>query len=161
MRSGTVRAGLSLVSLGGITLGVRLVLVPLTDVGPGPISGARPRDTASHAAPAIDSLAQAIVPRDPFRMTRRPASLAYDPVRAAQPPAPTAPKPALVLTGIVWDSRGNPAAVLDGLPGSAGPRVVRPGEQVGALQVRHIARDRVVVMGLDTLWTLTVREPWK
>jgi hypothetical protein len=161
MRSGTVRAGLSLVSLGGIALGVRLVLVPLTDVGPGAVSGARPRDTASHAAPAIDSLAQAIVPRDPFRVTRRPASLAYDPVRVAQPPVPTPPKPALVLTGIVWDSRGNPSAVLDGLPGGAGPRVVRQGEQVGALRVRHIARDRVVVLGLDTAWTLTVREPWK
>jgi hypothetical protein len=160
MRSGTVRAGLSLVSLGGITLGVRLVLVPLTDVGPGAVSGARPRDTASQAAPAIDSLVQAIVPRDPFRTTRRPASLAYDPVRAAQPPAPTPPKPALILTGIVWDSR-NPSAVVDGLPGGGGPRVVRQGEQVGALRVRRIAWDRVEVLGLDTLWTLTVREPWR
>jgi hypothetical protein len=161
MRSGTMSAGLLLVSLGGIALGARLVVVPLTDASPGAVSEARPRDSASYVAPGMDSLAQAIVPRDPFRLTRRPASLAYDPVRAAQPPAPTPPRPALVLTGIVWDARGNPSAVVDGLPGSGGPRVVRQGEQVGALRVRRIARDRVEVLGFDTVWTLTVREPWK
>ena len=54
----------------------------------------------------------------------------------------------LVLTGIVWDSRGHPSAVLDGLPGGGSPRVVRQGDQLGALRVRRIAHDRVVVSGL-------------
>jgi len=101
------------------------------------------------------------VARDPFRIARRPAPVAYDLVRAAQPPAPVPPKPALVLTGIVWDRGGNPSAVLDGVPGAGGPRVVRSGERIGALLIRRIERDRVVVVGLDTTWTLTVREPWK
>jgi hypothetical protein len=161
MRSGTLSVSFLALGVTGVTLGVRVALVPLADIRPRVLSGPPPRDTAPYAAPKIDSLAQAIVPRDPFRVTHQPASVAYDPTRAAQPPAPMPPKPALVLTGIVWDSRGNPSAVLDGLPGGGGPRVVRQGEQLGALRVRRIARDRVVVSGLDTVWTLTVREPWR
>jgi hypothetical protein len=161
MRSGTLSVSFWALAVTGAALGARVALVPLADVTPGSFSGAPPRDTASYAAPGIDSLVQAIVPRDPFRVTRRPASIAYDPIRAAQPPAPPPPKPALVLTGIVWDSRGNPSAVLDGLPSGGGPRVIRQGDQFGLLRVRRIARDRVVVAGMDTTWTLTVREPWK
>jgi hypothetical protein len=32
---------------------------------------------------------------------------------------------------------------------------------VGPLRVRRIERERVVIAGLDTVWTLTVREPWR
>jgi hypothetical protein len=64
-----------------------------------------------------------------------------------------------VLTGIVWERE--PAAVIEGLPGSNGPRVVRARETVGPLRVRRIEREQVLITGLDTMWTLRVREPWK
>jgi hypothetical protein len=60
--------------------------------------------------------------------------------------------------GIVWGRE--PAAVIEGLPGVEGPRVVRRGDNVGALRVRDIVQDRVIVVGLDTTWTLKLRVPW-
>jgi hypothetical protein len=86
----------------------------------------------------------------------------FDPagiVSASAPPAPSAPKPVLVLSGIVWGPE--PTAVLEGIPGVEGARVVRRLDRVGALAVRSIQRDRVIVTGLDTTWTLQVKEPWK
>jgi hypothetical protein len=52
-------------------------------------------------------------------------------------------------------------AVLEGLPGIQGPRVLQLGERVGGLTVRRIKGDVVTVTGLDTTWTLRVKEPWK
>ena len=86
--------------------------------------------------------------------------MAYDPLRVGQPPAPAA-RPTLVLDGIVWDGGASPTALLEGLPGVDGPRVVRKGDIVGDLRVKDIRWDRVVIGGPDTLWTLTVKEPWK
>lgn len=161
MKAGVLSASFWILAVFGAALAARVALVPLANVTHRAASKARPRGNAEYAAPSVDSLAQAIVPRDVFRVTRRPAPIAYDPIRVAQPPVPTPPKPPLVLTGIVWDAKGDPSAVLNGLPDGAGPRVVRRGEQLGALRVRLIARDRVVVAGLDTVWILTVREPWR
>ena len=67
----------------------------------------------------------------------------------------------LTLVGIVWDGGKDPTALLEGLPGTDGPRSVRTGEVVNGLHVKRIDRDRVAILGLDTAWTLTVREPWK
>jgi len=101
-----------------------------------------------------------LIAHDPFRARRAPAPVAYDPVAlAAGPPPPAPPKPVLTLTGIAWGAE--PEAVIEGLPSTDGPRVVRQGEIVGGLKVRRIAPDRVVITGMDTTWTLTVREPWK
>lgn len=148
-------------SAAGLALGVWVTVTPLTDVQmPGP-AVAPVADSAESATPAADSLAHVIAARDAFRIGRRPATVAYDLVRAGQPSVPQPPKPVLVLTGIVWDSHGNPSAVIDGLPGAGGPRVVRAGDMVGPLRVRRIERERVVIAGLDTVWTLTVREPWR
>jgi len=108
-----------------------------------------------------DSLALVLVARDPFRVTRRPSDVAYDPVRLAQPATPPAPKPVLVLVGIVWDSGRDPTALVEGLPEVDGPRPVRHGETIAGLRVKAIKPDRVVITGLDTTWTLTVREPWR
>jgi len=101
------------------------------------------------------------VERDPFRVTRRPATVLYDPLRLAQPALPPTPKPALALVGIVWDTGRDPTALVEGLPGADGPRAVRQGETIAGLRVRTITRDRLVITGLDTTWTLTVREPWR
>jgi hypothetical protein len=114
-----------------------------------------------HASPKVypDSLAPALVARDPFRATRRPAEVAYDPVRVALPvPSEAVQKPALVLVGIV--SGTVPEAVLEGLPGIEGSRLVHVGDLVAGLLVKRIERDRVVITGMDTVWTLRVREPW-
>ena len=105
-----------------------------------------------------DSLGHVVVARDPFRVARRPAPTAYNPIAAATPEAPPVPKPVLTLTGIVWGEV--PEAVLEGLPGTDGPRVVRRAETIAGLRIRAIERSHVIVAGLDTVWTLTVREPW-
>lgn len=99
----------------------------------------------------------ALVTHDPFRARRVPAPIAYDPMALGAGPAP--PKPVLTLTGIAWGAQ--PEAVIEGLPGSDGPRVVRTNETVGGLKIKRIATDRVVVVGMDTTWVLTVREPWR
>jgi hypothetical protein len=108
-----------------------------------------------------DSLAALLVARDPFRLARRPAPVTYDPVRLAQPAVAPPQKPVLLLAGIVWDGGRDPAALIDGFPGVNGPLAVRQGESIGGLRVKRIAADRVVITGLDTTWTLMVREPWK
>ncbi|HEX5387135.1 MAG TPA: hypothetical protein VFW66_10570 [Gemmatimonadales bacterium] len=117
----------------------------------------------SEPAPPLDSLLRAAAAKAPFRASRTPASVPYDPARASQPAAPAAPpmpKPALTLSGLVWGGR-TPAAVIEGIPGTDGSRVLRAGETVNGIRVRRIRRDGVVLSGLDTTWTLTVRVPWK
>jgi hypothetical protein len=120
----------------------------------------RPAGAIPSSASAESSVTHAIE-RDAFRVARRPASVAYDPETVAQPEQPPPPRPVLNVLGIVWDGGGDPTALLDGLPGIEGPRVVRRGEHIGDLRIRTIAPDHVIVLGLDTTWILTVREPWR
>ena len=94
--------------------------------------------------------------RAPFRRDRRVPSLTYD-ARTAVAPAsqmvPEAvPRPRLVLRGLVWGDE--PAAVVEGLPGSEGPRLVRKGDTAGPLRVRAISPQFVTITGLDTTWRL-------
>jgi hypothetical protein len=97
--------------------------------------------------------------RDLFRTDRRPSTVAYDPVRAVAPETPPAPKPTLSLVGLIGGQDGS--AVVEGLPGVDGWRVVRKGDAVAGLRVRTISGDSVVITGMDTLWVLKVREPWQ
>jgi hypothetical protein len=161
MKARSANAALVLTAFGGLSLGVRLVARPLVQVVvPPPASGAAVVSTAvSPIEP--DSLVRLIVARDPFRVTRRPSNVVYDPIRLAQPATPPVPKPVLALVGIVWDNGRDPTALVEGLPGADGPRPVRSGETIGGLRVKAIKPDRVVITGLDTTWTLTVREPWR
>ena len=98
----------------------------------------------------------------PFRLLRSvPTSRYAGAVAAGTPVAPAppaAPKPVLILSGILWGP--SPEAILDGIPGQAGAVVVHPGMAVGALKVTTIERTRVRVVGMDTVWNLTVRVPW-
>ncbi len=145
----------------GLALGVRLAGWPLVRVvvPPPPRAASVVPSGVSPLEP--DSLVHLIVGRDPFRVTRRPSNVVYDPVRLAQPATPPVPRPALALVGIVWDSGRDPTALVEGLPGVEGPRPVRSGEMVAGLRVKAIKPDRVVITGLDTTWTLMVREPWR
>ncbi len=161
MTSTQVNGSLILAASAGLALGVRLAAWPLVRVS------LRERVVTPATLPAAtplasgDSVAAAVVARDPFRVTRRPAPVAYDPVRLAQPAPPPPPKPTLALVGIVWDGGRDPCALVEGLPGVEGPRTVRRGEVVAGLRVNAIRPDRVVITGLDTTWTLKVREPWR
>jgi hypothetical protein len=107
-----------------------------------------------------DSVLRIAIGSGPFRLRRTPAQVRYDPLKAAVPPVPAnpgPPKPALTLRGIAW-SAANPAAVIEGLPGVEGGRSVVPGDTMGRLTVKRITRTGVVVSGLDTVWSLNVKE---
>lgn len=119
--------------------------------------------SASGVEPGIvDSLVAVLVRKAPFRWSRRAVMISASPVTGASAPGPSAPptppKPLLSLAGIVWGR--HPLAVLEGVPGAAEPRVVAQGDSAGGLLVRLVARDRVVVIGFDTLWTLKLKVSW-
>jgi len=124
-------------------------------------SASRIRHPLVSAVPfPTESLSQAVVRRDLFRSSRRPASVSYDPLQALAPTAADAPpKPPLALVGIVAGVA--PTAVIEGFPGIEGPRVVHQGDLVAGLLVQRITRAAVRVVGMDTVWLLGVREPWK
>jgi len=134
--------------------------VPLTGRAVPLSAPLRPSPSLSVPPYPADSVAEVVVARDLFRAARRPAAVAYDPaIAAAPPPAFDAPKPALVLVGLVHGA--DPSAVIEGFPGIEGARVVRSGDRVGDLRVVGITADRVRIVGMDTVWVLKVREPWK
>ncbi|HVH66652.1 MAG TPA: hypothetical protein VM716_02190 [Gemmatimonadales bacterium] len=160
MTAARVNCSLITVALAGFGLGARLASRPLVRVVVPPSAPAAPLPAAASPERQPDSLGVAFVARDPFRVARRPTDVPYDPMRLAQPVAAAAPKPALALVGIVWDWGRDPTALVEGLPGSDGPRPVRVGETVAGLRVKTIALDQVVITGLDTTWTLQVRQPW-
>lgn len=132
----------------------------LTAMAPAPAPGPSGVTQVSIRYPA-ESLGRRTIERDPFRTTRLPADVAYDPMRAASGAVAVtpSPKPTLVLTGIVWGT--SPVAVIEGLPGLNEARVLRSGDSVSGLVVRRIEHGRVTVVGMDTLWVLTVRQPWQ
>jgi len=39
--------------------------------------------------------------------------------------------------------------------------VLRHGESIGPFRLIRIESGKAVIQGMDTTWTLTVREPWK
>jgi len=144
----------------GIGLGVRVTAWPLVSLNVPPITRAAPSSASVAPHLATDSLAAVAVSRDAFRFARHPAPVAYDPLRLAEQLAPRPAKPVLQLAGIVWDKE-SPAALIEGIPGVEGPRVLRVGETVSGLSVKQIAPDRVVMVGMDTVWVLKVKAPWK
>lgn len=150
-RLGAVLATLAAVPSAAILL--RPIRSTHTDSSvPGPVQ-------IENAEGRVDTLTTQLVTRDPFRMARRPADRPYDPdPPPPQPPDASPPKPALILTGIVWS--GEPTAVLEGLPGVDGARLVRTGEVYEGLRIRRISASTVVVAGWDTTWVLEVRKPW-
>jgi hypothetical protein len=119
---------------------------PLSDAEQSPNERSRP-----------DSLARAITARDPFRLGRAPSVVPFDPEppTTGYAPPPRAPRPPLALAGILLGEE--PLALIDGLPGVEGSRVMRLGERVGDFVLRAVASDHVVIAGPDTTWTLRVR----
>ncbi len=155
-----LRFPLLAVGLLGMMTAVRLTGWPLTRVTPpaarDSASGVQAPETAVRIVP--ESVAT-IVSRDPFRVERRPVLPAYDPLRLAEQLAPPPPRPVLILAGVI--DGAEPSAVIEGLPGVEGSRVMRVGDVVSGLQIKQIRSGRVVIAGMDTTWVLEVREPWK
>ena len=99
------------------------------------------------------------VSNDVFRASRRPSPTVFTPTvnELAPTVAVRPPRPALAVTGII----GPPwAAVLEGVPGREGSLIVYAGDSLGALKVRQVRRDSVVIHGPDTTWRLGVRRAW-
>lgn len=97
----------------------------------------------------------------PFRLDRLPAEPGIP--APANPPVgmePSAPRPPLVLQGIVGRS-GDWEAVIAGVPGETAGVLVRTGDSLaGGLRVRRIGADTVVVAARDTTYTLAVKRAW-
>ena len=91
------------------------------------LARALPAPSRLPAEPTATSLERGLA-RPLFRRARKPARLAFDPDRAAGEVAmePSAPRPQLSLSGIVWSPR--PIAVLEGLPNITGSTVMRTGD---------------------------------
>jgi hypothetical protein len=154
------RLPLALFGVLGLLLVVRLAAGPLVRVNLPPALNEVPLARAGEVAKKIaaESVA-AIAAGDPFRIGHRPVLPAYDPLRLAEQLAPPPPRPALVLVGLMEGF--DPSAIIEGLPGVEGARVVRVGDVIGRLAIKKVASGRVVITGMDTTWVLQVREPWK
>lgn len=145
-----------------IAAGITGLTVPLA-----PVALALPASPRRFAlGPAIsreklDSLVRLVERRAPFRARRRPAAVRFDPRPAVQQSdaQQSSPKPVLTLSGVVWGT--DAAAVVQGFPGVEGSKVVRRGDVFGGIRVTRIERDRVSLAGLDTAWSLRLKEPWK
>lgn len=155
-----VRVPLMLVGLLGAVVAIRVAAWPIARIRlPPSRTYNSSAQTAGLETRIASESAAAIVSRDPFRIGRQQALPAYDPLRLAEQLAPPPPRPTLVLLGVV--NGIDPSAVIEGLPGVEGSRVVRVGDVVAGLQIKKIAGGRVMLAGLDTTWVLEVREPWK
>lgn len=155
-----LRLPLLVVGLFGAVASVRIAAWPVARI---PLPRLAVYDSIPHSAGAVSRIAAesvaAIVSRDPFRIGRRPTLPAYDPQRLAEQLAPPPPKPTMTLVGVMNGIA--PSAVIEGLPGVEGSRVVRVGDVVAGLQIKRITSGQVVIAGMDTTWVLEVREPWK
>jgi hypothetical protein len=160
VKTGTLRTALIIIGLLGLMAFVRVTAWPLVRVTLPASPDAVASAPAGHSVRPITSESiAAVVVRDPFRIGRRPAITAYDPLRLSQPVLPPPPRPVLTLVGLVNGAEAS--AVVEGLPGIEGSRVVRVGDVFAGLQIKQIANHRVVIVGMDTTWVLEVREPWK
>ncbi|MGH7528900.1 MAG: hypothetical protein ACREMN_00810 [Gemmatimonadales bacterium] len=160
MNTRRVQAALIIIGVLGLMAAFRVMAWPLVRIELAPSTDSVGGAPAAHRVQRIvaESIA-AIVARDPFRIGRLPAITAYDPVRLAQPVVPPPPRPVLTLVGVVDGT--DASAVVEGLPGVEGSRVVRVGDVVAGLRIKAIANRRVTIVGMDTTWVLEVREPWK
>ena len=159
MRSTVARTGLLGCSAAAVCIGTLGLLAPLTGSDLPAAMRAEGEGVRTAASMNVESIVRLVVARTPFRATRRPAAVAFDPNPSTPTDVPATPRPALVLSGIVWSA--DPTAVIQGLPGLEGSKVVRRGDVIGGIRISRIERERVQVTGLDTSWTLRVREPWK
>jgi hypothetical protein len=146
----------------GLGLGIVGMRVPLAHMSlPEVRSIGRTPRSAVIGGQSLDSLVRLVSAHAPFRASRKLAIVRFDPQTGRQTAGnqPAAAKPMLMLSGIVWGTE--PMAVLQGLPGIEGSKVVRRGDVIAGIRVSRIDHKRVWLSGLDTTWLLGLREPWK
>lgn len=104
----------------------------------------------------LDRAATRTAEHDPFRLERRPASVAFSttPIGPAVPQAPAAPTIHIALQGTI----GGPPwqAILSGVPGHDGTTIVRSGDTLGGIAIRRVSRDSVIVRVKDSTWAVTL-----
>jgi hypothetical protein len=133
-----------------------LVLAPADSTSESVARATRPIAQGATARLADDSTDYAtfVVENDLFRLGNKPSLVRYNAgSEIAGAPQPSIVRPQLTVKGII----GGPPwqAMLDGVPG-VGQAIVRSGQIVGALTVRAVGRDTVMVQGMDTTWKLTM-----
>lgn len=123
--------------------------MPVGTIGADPTVGMFDADTLAKAA-------ERVVARDPFRLDRHPASVAFATTPSGMPGPIVPPQPAvrLVLHGTI----GGPPwkAILSGIPGHDGTTLMSTGDTLGGVLVRRVARDSVLVRVKDSTWTVTL-----
>lgn len=159
------RLGAWLALLAGVVAALVAVRTPVAPARTLAAAAPTPPSHSVRRVIAADSLRGAVGARDVFRRARRPSPQSFNPeMLGADEEHPALadaaePKPQLALVGLVGGSA--PAAVIEGFPGVDGVRVVRAGDEVSGLTVRRIGNGEVEIAGMDTVWVLTVREPWR
>jgi len=157
-----LRLALWPLAVAGAAAVARAALVPIGAALPRTTRAARVAAQAGPQAYPADSLAAVVQAGDVFRLGHRPAPVRYDPAPQSVPapsPTPTAARPALLLAGVLLG--GEPAAVIEGLPGTDGARVLHVGQVVAHYLLREVSADRAVIVGPDTVWVLTLRRQFR
>lgn len=152
-----LRLALMAITIAALCLTLRIWSAPLFSLPILASAAVRPLASGQGGrAPTVDSVARAISSRNPFRADRRPSSVPFDPARQEGAPQATRPtRPSLSVAGVVLGS--SPAAIIEGLPGVEGGRLLGVGERVGDFVLREVSQDRVIVSARDTTWSLRVK----
>lgn len=120
--------------------------------------GARQTITAIPSpSPAIDSLLEATIEDNPFRLDRSPADVsAGDADRAASPPPPKPPRPQPpVLTALLGGDQWR--AILENVPGNERAMIVGAGMQAGPFKVLSVGPRGVHLSSGDTSWQIRLK----
>lgn len=136
----------------------------LADVVPTP-----PPDPARQSDPVlaerhpyqIDSLTEIIVTRNLLTESRRTANVPYDPLAAVDQGNAHRPfeRPHLTLLGVVEGPQLT--ALIRGVPTMEQTNIVTEGDTVAGLLVKTIRNGVVEIVGMDTVWVLSVEEQWR
>lgn len=148
-----VAIALAAITAVGIAAAVLWPTVPPPPAAAERVSRTRPLPRTTEAA--LDSAIDIIHRAAPLQPSRTPTP----PRRAADtlPAQPAPPRPVLVLTALAGGA--SPAAVVEGIPGVEGARVLRVSDTVSGLRLVAIRNGIAIISGLDTTWHLQLREP--
>jgi hypothetical protein len=101
-----------------------------------------------------DSLTTRIVSHDVFRSVRRPTAVPFEPVGVDVQPEDAPDKPRLRLLGVVVGD--GQRALIEGIPGTTGARLLSLNDTAGGLRLTAITRRGARLTGMDTTWTLSI-----
>jgi hypothetical protein len=99
--------------------------------------------------------ADSLVARDPFRVSRRPASAVFGEQRVELPAE--APGMSPTVSGIIWSSP--PAAIVSGIPVPGESRVMRVGDVVSGIRLTRIRPSEIILNSAGDTWRLRLPDP--